>query len=592
MLLAFLVVALLGWGQPVSAAAAGTTTAVWAWGNNREGELGNELSGHLGQRATPAPALGAAFTDALIVAAGRRHTLLIKADGTAWAWGDNASGQLGNGSTTATAHPVPIAGLGGVVAVSGGAAHSLALKGDGTVWAWGDDTHGAVGDGAVDGMVLTPTPVGGLPTIRAVAAGASHSLALAADGTVWAWGDNNWGALGNDSGIVCCYKRGTALPVSGLSGVVAIAAGGSVSMALKADGTVWVWGSNTNGQLGDNFASKDYVGHPAPQQAPGLGGITAITAAYGHLHALKGDGTVWGWGDNGEAELGLGQASTGYCGCIATPTQTPGASGVVAISAGDFHTLALKADGTVLAWGRDAEDQTSVATGTNPVNHPTALVPVPIPGIANATAVAGGGLHSVVLRRFAVPSFGDVSAGSAYATPIGELAARGIIKGCDPAAGQFCPAAQTLRAQMAALIARSNGWDAEDHGNTFPDRNGVDDELWREVGTLAYRQIALGYADGTYNPTGPVLNVQVLLFISRAMVARGAWDQQPDDPALYPNLPAGSDKERADRRDVATYVHYVGSVPGTADPNQPWATATQPTTRAWFAGTLWQALSR
>lgn len=319
-----------------------------------------------------------ARADVLTVVAGRRHTLLIRSDGTVWAWGEGRDGRLGNGGTVVSATPVQAMGVAGAVGVSGGAAHSLAVTGTGTVWAWGGDSFGQVGDGATSGMVTTPVRVAGLPTIRAVVAGAEHSLALATDGTVWAWGSNTWNALGNNGPAT----QGTPSQVAGLSGVVAIAAGGSISMALKGDKTVWVWGSNTNGQLGDGDASTNYQGHPAPQQVPNLGGVMAITAAFGHLHALKSDGTVWGWGANGEAEQGLGSVSNTGCDCIKVPTQTPGVSGVIAISAGDFHTLALKSD---------AEDQTSVANGVNGANQPAALSPVQIPNLGNVTAVAGAG---------------------------------------------------------------------------------------------------------------------------------------------------------------------------------------------------------
>jgi hypothetical protein len=129
------------------------------------------------------------------------------------------------------------------------------------------------------------------------------------------------------------------------------------------------------------------------------------------------------------------------------------------------------------------------------------------------------------------------------------------------------------------------GWDAEDHGNPFPDRGAVDDALWRNVGTLASYGVARGYSDGTYNPTAPVLRAQVVSFITRAMVAKGYWIQQPANPALYTDVPATS----GHRADLATYVHYVGGLPdvgaGASFPD--WDKSS---TRGWFALTLWAAL--
>jgi hypothetical protein len=163
------------------------------------------------------------------------------------------------------------------------------------------------------------------------------------------------------------------------------------------------------------------------------------------------------------------------------------------------------------------------------------------------------------------------------------LANNGIIRGY--ADGTFGPNDPTLRAQMAALIARTMGWEAEDHGNRFPDRGTVDANLWRNVGTLAARNVARGYADGTYDPTGKVLYAQVISFITRAMVAQQVWQAQPDNPALYPNIPASS----GHRQDLATYTHYVGAVPGTTLTGV-WAGWDQPATRGWFAQALYQAV--
>jgi hypothetical protein len=191
--------------------------------------------------------------------------------------------------------------------------------------------------------------------------------------------------------------------------------------------------------------------------------------------------------------------------------------------------------------------------------------------------------HSAVATFAARPSFPDVPADHPAYEAIGQLAARGIIRGYQD--GRFGPKDSTLRAQMAALIARARGWGQEDHGNTFPDRGSVDGDLWRNVGTLAFYGVAKGYPDGSYKPTAPVLNAQVISFVTRAMVARGSWQAQPDDPALYPNVPANS----GHRADLATYAYYAGTVPGT-QPAAGWGGWAQPSTRGWFALAQWQAL--
>jgi uncharacterized repeat protein (TIGR02543 family) len=183
----------------------------------------------------------------------------------------------------------------------------------------------------------------------------------------------------------------------------------------------------------------------------------------------------------------------------------------------------------------------------------------------------------------ASPNFPDVPPSHPAYEAISQLAARGIIRGYQD--GRFGPQDTTLRAQMAALIARAMGWDGEDHANRFPDRGSVDADLWRNVGTLAFYNVARGYQDGSYKPTNPVLYAQTISFITRAMVAQGYWQQQSDDPALYPNVPASS----GHRADLATYVTHAGAVPGTSQ-TVGWGNWDRPSSRSWFAQALWQAL--
>ena len=185
------------------------------------------------------------------------------------------------------------------------------------------------------------------------------------------------------------------------------------------------------------------------------------------------------------------------------------------------------------------------------------------------------------------PHFNDATpSDTGAAEAIAQLAARGIIKGCDPAANLFCPADPTLRAQMAALIVRAMGWSGQNPANPFSDRDGVDDELWRSIATLAHHGVARGYGDGTYGTTSPVLNVQVISFVTRAMVNKGYWKQQPEDGSIYPNVPLSS----GHHQDLVTYAHYAGGIRGTGGVNDDFGGWDQPATRAWFAFALWQAL--
>ena len=184
-------------------------------------------------------------------------------------------------------------GLGRVAA----ATHTVYLKTVGTVWAWGNNSNGQLGDGTTT-QSSSPLQVSGLSGVSAIAAGTSDTVALKTDGTVWAWGSNSNGQLGNGT----TTQKTTPGEVIELTGVTAIAAGASHTVALKTVGSVWAWGSNSNGQLGDGKTSQKTT----PVEVTGLSGITAIAAGTSHTVALKNDGKVWAWGNNSNGQLGDG----------------------------------------------------------------------------------------------------------------------------------------------------------------------------------------------------------------------------------------------------------------------------------------------
>ncbi|HHT9146646.1 MAG: carboxypeptidase regulatory-like domain-containing protein [Candidatus Brocadiaceae bacterium] len=266
---------------------------VWAWGYNGSGQLGNNT---YTDKNIPIQVSG--LSDVLAVACGGNHSLALKSDGTVWAWGDNGSGQLGDGTTDVKTSPVQVNGLNGITAIACGIGHTLALKSDGTLWVWGWNEYGQLGDGTTSNKT-SPVQVSKLSDVIAVAGGMEHSIALKSDGTVWTWGYNGQGQLGYET-------RGntstTPDQVLELSNVTVIACGGMHSLALKSDGTVWVWGENTQGQLGDGTTSNK----TSPVQVSKLSDITAIAGGSSHSIALKSDGTVWTWGSNDSGQLGDG----------------------------------------------------------------------------------------------------------------------------------------------------------------------------------------------------------------------------------------------------------------------------------------------
>ena len=231
------------------------------------------------------------------VAAGQRHSLAVKSDGTVWAWGYNRNGQLGDGTTTDRSTPGPVPNLTDVVSVAASDRHNLALKRDGTLWAWGQNSNGQLGDGTTTPS-LTPKQV--LTGVVSVATGYHYSLAVKSDGTLWAWGDNEYGQLGDGT------WADSFTPKQVLTGVVAVAAGGSHSLALKSDGTLWAWGDNYSGQLGDGTTFP--FTRTTPQLVNLPGGVVAMGASPTHSMAVKSDGTLWTWGLGSEL-LGDGTTS-------------------------------------------------------------------------------------------------------------------------------------------------------------------------------------------------------------------------------------------------------------------------------------------
>ena len=214
-----------------------------------------------------------------------------------WSWGSNGSGQLGDGTNTGRTSPVQVIQLTGVVGISAGVSFSIALKSDGTVWGWGVNNAGQLGDGTNVGR-LSPVQVAGLTGVISIAAGpATHTLALKSDGTVWGWGYNGYGELG-DGGTGFRYN---IVRVSDLISIIAIATVDDHSLAVKSDGTVFSWGYNGNGELGDGSITQRLV----PVTVTGFSGGLAVAAGTSHSLALKNDGFVWAWGSNAVGQFGV-----------------------------------------------------------------------------------------------------------------------------------------------------------------------------------------------------------------------------------------------------------------------------------------------
>ncbi len=353
--------------------------AAMLWGDNAKGQVGD---GTTTDRKSPASLAG---LSPLAVAAGNQHTLVVNNDGTVWAWGVNGSGQLGDGTTTTRKSPIKVSGISGVAAVSAGLNHSLALKADGTVWAWGANGNGQLGDGTTTTR-KTPVQVFGLAGVIAVSAGNYHNLALKSDQTVWAWGSNGDGRLGDGTATTRKTPIQVIDTLAGFEYAIAVAAGGDFSLAIDQYGSVWSWGSNCAGQLGDGST----VTRKSPVMVPGLSNVAwGIAAGASHGLAMTGEG-VMAWGSNAKGQLGDGTTTTRK-----TPVLLPESYNIWAIAAGGSHSLALGWVGDVIelqAWGSNGDGQLGDGTTTN------RKTPVVVPGQSDALFFAAGGAHSVTLR--------------------------------------------------------------------------------------------------------------------------------------------------------------------------------------------------
>ena len=319
-----------------TSAAAGTLAldrrgAVWIWG-----ELSDDWSTVL-QRF---PVRFDSVSDVTSVTAGSRHGAVLRRDGTVFTWGKNYWGQLGDGTTTDRSLPAAVPGLGNTISVKAGeGGYTLALQADGTVYAWGDNYYGSLGVADIANSTV-PVMVSGLTDVHSIAAGSGHSFAIKNDGTLWSWGyiRDDWGQE---------IWSATPAQVEGLQPIIDVAAGYEHVLAVQDDGTVWSWGSNWQHALGTSVPRGGF--QSTPLQVPGLSNVIKVAAASNHSFALLEDGTIWAWGENQQGQLGDGTTIE-----RPAPIQITGISDVVAIAASGNYTMAMKRDGTVWAWGYSA----------------------------------------------------------------------------------------------------------------------------------------------------------------------------------------------------------------------------------------------
>jgi len=324
-------------------------------------------------------------------------------------WGLNTLGQVGDGTTTSRSLPTAMAGgFTDIISIEGGSSHALGLRSNGTLVAWGNNDRGQLGDGMTTTNRSFPAAVTGLTNVVAVAGGANHSLAVLTDGTVMAWGSNINGQLGNQGPF-----NPTPAAVNGITNAVAVAAVANTSYALLADGSVVAWGRNSSGQLGDGTTTP----RSTPGQVSGLtSGVVSIEGGGNSCYAVLSDGSVRAWGNNSSGQLGDGTTTNGLT--PVTPLNLT--SGVVQIAGGFFHAAALKADGTLLTWGGNAEGELGDGTTTNN-STPTAIALANVTQIrSNLGSLTYARLRDGSLYAWGANNFGSVGNGTtatAQSTP-------------------------------------------------------------------------------------------------------------------------------------------------------------------------------
>src|SRR3954470_18380831 len=315
---------------------------------------------------------------------GARGTIVLKSDGTVWTRGANLpGGKLGIGDTVTGRMlvPVEVHGPGNVdylhsiSAIMGGEVHNVALKSDGTVWAWGNNFQGGLGDGTTNDSALpVQTGLNSIPPLANVTklGGRTYwNLAAKSDGTVWAWGMGTSGQMGNGATTNCNspVQVSNSQPGGAINNPRQVSCGYTYGVVLLTNGTVWTWGTGAHGELGNGTTGFSYT----PVQVTGLSNVAAISSGWKHTLALKTNGTVWAWGLNSHGELGDGTANN-----RSNAVQVLNLSNIVMVSGGDYNSIALRSDGTVWKWGfndvgelgQGTNDNAGVGPGVDLLAHP------------------------------------------------------------------------------------------------------------------------------------------------------------------------------------------------------------------------------
>ena len=314
---------------------------LWGFGDNSLATLGDSTTAN---KSSPIQTL-AGGTNWKQVACGQSHSTAIKTDGSLWCFGYNGNGQLGDNTITNRSSPVQTIALGtSWRQVSGGQFHTAAIKTDGSLWSWGSGGRGQLGDSTITSGRSSP-----IQTIAAgnnwkqVACGNSHTAAIKTDGSLWIWGYNNIGQLGDST---LTNRSSPIQTIAGGNNWKQVACGSQHTAAIKNDGSLWSWGINSSGQLGDSTLTNNRS--PVQTISGGNNWKYVFSGCISnHTAAIKNDGSLWSWGDDTSGQLGDSQIISN-----SSPVQTiAGGYNWKQVACGNLHTAAIKTDGSLWLWG-------------------------------------------------------------------------------------------------------------------------------------------------------------------------------------------------------------------------------------------------
>lgn len=426
--------------------------SLWMRGNNSNGQLGNGTT-------NDSPSTFIKVMDGVrSVSCGDYFTAAVKTDGSLWMWGGGYFGGLPFDSREDILTPKKV--MGDVVSVSCGGEHAAVLKTDGSLWTWGSNSAGQLGNGTKKDSTA---PIRVMENVAAISCGGKHTAAIKTDGSLWTWGDNQYGALGsgNMGGNASLFEDFNAycqtIPIKVMDGVQSVNCGYWNTAIITTNGSLWICGSNYEGQLADGSAGTFRC---SPKLAKVLDNVASVSCGASNTAAVTSDGSLWIWGSNGCGQLGNGYMATNYF-QDGTPLQlkpvTIMRDAAFAVC-GNLNTFVVKTDGSV--WGCGRSELIGNSNGTDKNGFPMQTVPVQLSGVTAK-------LSSPATVVSKVGSFNDVLETDYYAAPVLWAVENRITSGTT--ATTFSPSATCTTAQILTFLWRSQGAPEPTINNPFTD---------------------------------------------------------------------------------------------------------------------------